>query len=725
MLKPLIMGCSIQTARNGQDRLGELMSRGRKRDVTIKERHFENFDCAWINPYGEERDGVILYLHGGGYVAGSLEYACGFGSVIASECKIPVFCPAYRLAPENKFPAALEDVTEAYKYLLDSGYKSDRIVLCGESAGGGLCYSLCMMLKEKNIPLPCGIVAISPWTDLTSSGHSYEKNKNADPSMTKERLNFFAENYTDDRKNPLVSPLFGDLSAFPPSLIFSGRDEIMLDDARMLADRLCEAGCKVNHIIKDGMWHGYILYCLKENRDDFVRINEFLKTILPFERQLRWMRLDNAAKIYPAARRRTWSNVFRLSATFGEKIDRKLMQSSLDVTVRRFPSIAVRLRRGAFWYYLEEIPTAPELSEESVCPTVWMPDSELRSCAFRAIVYKNRIAVEFFHALTDANGGMIFLKTLCAEYIKQKYGETVPNEFGVLDRLEEPKREELEDSFLKNSGNVKKSRADTNAYRLKGTKEADGYLNATTLIANISDILRVSHEKKVTLTTFLASAMIMAIMRLQEEDTPKQQRRKPVKILVPVNLRPIFGSETLRNFVLYITPGINPKMGEWTFDEIAATIHHLMGLETTKKEMASRITANVSSEKSPILKIMPLFIKNFAMKAVFNAVGETKSSITLSNIGKITVPPEMEKYVERMDFVIGKQSNIPYACAVLSYKDKLYINFTRTIEESALELEFFKVLRDFGIELTVESNKRIKPKSNKISRYGEEERRDY
>ncbi len=706
ILKPLIMGCSINTARVGQDKLGELMSRGIRKNVSSKERHFDNFDGAFLNFSGEERDGIILYLHGGGFIAGSLEYAEGFGSVLASECRIPVFCAAYRLAPESPYPAALDDAVDAYKYLLSSGYRSDRIVVCGESAGGGLCYSLCMRLRDENVPLPCGIIAISPWTDLTSSGESYEKNKDIDPSMTKERLEFFANNYTSDKENPYASPLFGDLTSFPPSLIFSGSDEIMLDDAASIHKKLLASGCTSTHVVKPGMWHGYVLYSLKENRDDFTRINAFLKTILPYERELRWMRLDNAAKIYPAARRPTWSNLFRVSASFNEKIDKKLMQSSLDVTARRFPSMSVRLRRGAFWYYLEEIPAAPELSRETACPLVAMQDKELRSCAFRAIVHKNRIALEFFHALTDANGGMIFLKSLCAEYIKQKYGENIPAERGVLDRLEEARDEELEDSFLKNSGDVSKSRSDTNAYRLKGEKEPDGYLNVTTLIAKTDDVLALAHEKHITLTTLLASAMISAIMRIQDRECPKRKHRKHVKILVPVNLRPIFGSKTLRNFVLYITPGIDPKLGEWKFDEICDTVHHLMGLQTTKKEMVTRITANVSSERSPILKVMPLFIKNFAMKAVYNAVGETKSCITLSNIGRVTLPFEMEKYIERFDFVIGRQSNLPYTCGVLSYKGKLYINFTRTIKESSLELEFFKCLRDFGIEVTVESNQR-------------------
>ena len=135
---------------------------------------------------------------------------------------------------------------------------------------------------------------------------------------------------------------------------------------------------------------------------------------------LHWVRLDNAAKIYPAARTRTWSNVFRVSATLDEDIDPAVLQSALDVTVRRFPSIAVRLRRGLFWYYLEEIPKAPEIMDEKPYPLSRMYFDDIRKCAFRVIVHEKRIAVEFFHALTDGNGGLVFVKTLVSEYLYQK-----------------------------------------------------------------------------------------------------------------------------------------------------------------------------------------------------------------------------------------------------------------------------------------------------------------
>ena len=137
------------------------------------------------------------------------------------------------------------------------------------------------------------------------------------------------------------------------------------------------------------------------------------------------MRLDNAAKIYPAAKRRNWNNFFRISATLTEPIDRAVLAAALDVTVRRFPSIAVRLRRGVFWYYLEEIPHTPPIQDEKSCPLAHAPFRQVRQCAFRVLVYKDRFAVEFFHALTDGTGALVFVKSLLAEYHSEKYGISV------------------------------------------------------------------------------------------------------------------------------------------------------------------------------------------------------------------------------------------------------------------------------------------------------------
>ena len=630
----------------------------------------------------------------------------GFGAMLAVQTGVRVFCAAYRLAPEHPFPAAVEDAVEAYRYLMDKGYTPDRIALCGESAGGGLCFSLCLRLQELGLPLPCGIVALSPWTDLTLSGPSYEANRHIDPSMTEEALNFYADSYVDDRLDPLASPLFGNLSEMPPALIYVGGDEIMLSDARSMHDRLLREGRKSQLVVTEDRWHGYLMYGLEEDRKDFDTMNRFLDRVMVRANKLRWVKLDNAAKIYPAARRRDWSNVFRLSVTLKEKVDVPVLQSALDVTVRRFPAMAARLRKGAFWYYLQELERAPVIQEEYAYPLTRMTAEDTRKCAFRVIVHENRIATEFFHSLTDGNGGLVFLKSLTAEYLQQKYGIYVPAEQGVLGRLEDPSPDELEDSFQKYSGAVSQSRSERTAWRLSGTPEKDGFLHITCLRLPVKDVLTQAKAHGLTLTAFLAAAMMMALQNYQKELCPDRRKRLPIKVLIPVNLRRLFPSKTLRNFVLFTTPEILPRLGEYSFDEIAKAVHHHMGADITPKRMSMRIATNVGNERSLIVKVMPLFIKNFVMKMVFDAVGECKACLSLSNLGQVKLPEVMMPYVERFDFILGVQSSGPSNVGVVSFGDSLYINIIRNIRESGLELHFYQVLRDMGLTVEVQSNAR-------------------
>ena len=704
ILRPLLSALSLETIRKGQEKVGELMCFIHRKDTFVADHAFEHFDGAWVIPKDERRSGVILYLHGGGYTCGDLDYAKGFASTLATECGARVFCAAYRLAPEHPFPAALEDTLTAYEYLLTKGYRPNQICLCGESAGGSLCYALCMKLKQLGRPLPGSIIGISPWTDLTASGKSYEDNKLLDPSMTWELLDFFANCYTTDRRDPMVSPLFGDLTGMPPSLLFVGGDEIMLDDTRMIHEKLLNSGCSSQLVVAPDRWHGYVLYGLKENAEDMNTINEFLNQHLSPQRKLRWMRLDNAALIYPASRQRDWTNVFRLSATLKEEVDVQVLQSALDVTVRRFPSIAARLRRGLFWYYLEQLPQAPEIRQELSFPNARRSRGELRRCALRVIVYNRRIAVEFFHSLTDGNGGMVFLKSLVAEYLQQKYGILVPAEKGVLDRLEAPSTAELEDSFQRCAGDVAASRRENDAWHYIGTPEKDGFNNLTCFQLDVKKVIAKAHEYGVSLTAFLCAAMLQALIELQAEQVRSRRHRKPLKVLIPVNLRKMFGSSTLRNFVLYTTPEIDPRLGDYTFQEICNIVHHHMAMNITPKIMRSMITTNVNDQRSPVVRFVPLFIKNFVMKAVFNSVGEIKSCLSLSNLGAVDVPEIMKDYVTRMDFILSPQARFPHNCGCLSFGDTLYINMIRNIREPELEAHFFRVLQRQGLNVLVESN---------------------
>ncbi len=704
MLQPLLRNCSLDTIRKGQNKLGELMSAKHSSRVLYKKHTFSCFDGAWVIPRDEYRQGVILYLHGGGYTCGEIEYAKAFSSVLAGECGVRTLAVAYRLAPENPYPAALDDALEAYQYLLKKGYDPKHITLCGESAGGGLCYALCLRLRDENLPMPGGVVAISPWTDLTLSGASYEINKQIDPTMTRELLDFYAKAYCVDRESPFVSPVFGDLSEMPPSLIFVGDEEIMRSDSEMMHEKLLAAGRHSELVVAPERWHGYLLYGFSEDEKDFATINKFLNKYGCPAEKLRWMPLDNAAKIYPAARRKNWSSVFRVSATLKEKVDVEVLQSALDVTVRRFPVLCARLRKGVFWYYLQQVEQAPAIQAESSFPMTDMSVEEVRKCAFRVIVYNKRIAVEMFHSLTDGSGGMVFLKTLLAEYLQQKYAIAIPATDGVLGRLDEPTGDEMEDSFQKYAGPVAASRKTTDAWQVLGTPEPDNFNHITCLRMNTEALAAKAKEMGTTITVFLSAAMMDALQNLQAVKIKNPMFRKAIKIQIPVNLRRLFPSKTLRNFAYYTVPEIDPRLGHYSFQELCDVVRARMALEVNPKCMGSMIAANTNMEQILAIRMVPLFIKNIIMKAAYDSAGDRKSCLSISNLGLVKLPEEMRAYVDRFDFIIGVRALAPYNCGIVSYGDTTYINFIRNIKESELEYHFFKVLQGLGLDVEAESN---------------------
>lgn len=424
------------------------------------------------------------------------------------------------------------------------------------------------------------------------------------------------------------------------------------------------------------------------------------------KKPLSWVKLDNAAKIYPAVRRKNWSNVFRQSATLTEEIDKAVLSSAITVVVKRFPTIAARLRKGAFWYYLQEIESPPEIIDEYSYPLTFMSRKEMRRCAFRVIVYQKRIAVEFFHSLTDGTGAMVFLKNLIAEYLEQKYNISIPYEEGIVDRRQKPKDEELEDCFLKAAGNVPLSRRDTNAWHLSGEPEPGGYLNLTCFKLPVRQVLEKAHQYNTTLTIFLSAVMMKALVNLQNEKVPSVKKQKHIKLLIPVNLRSLYNYNTLRNFAMFTIPEIDPRLGEYSLDEIVKVIYHKMGSEFTAKHMSRVIAANVKDEKNILLRIVPLPIKNAVMKAVFDSVGECKSCLNLSNMGLVKLPEVMKEYVTRMDFILGVQAAAPYNCGVVSFEDTVYINFIRNICQPDLERHFYNVLKELEIEAVLESNRK-------------------
>ena len=228
--------------------------------VTIKTQVIENMKSEWLIPDGANREKVILYVHGGGYVSGSCSDHRGFISKFARYSGVTNLIYEYRLAPENPFPAALDDSVKIYQWLLASGYKSENIIVAGESAGGGLCLALLLALKGRNIALPVAAVAISPWTDLTCSSASYKTKNSLSPAPLNSWF-VFSKHYVGNNQAdmPLISPLFGDLKGFPPLLINSGVDDELYEDGEKFYIKAKEAGVNVSFRKGIGMVHCYPL----------------------------------------------------------------------------------------------------------------------------------------------------------------------------------------------------------------------------------------------------------------------------------------------------------------------------------------------------------------------------------------------------------------------------------------------------------------------------------
>ncbi len=417
----------------------------------------------------------------------------------------------------------------------------------------------------------------------------------------------------------------------------------------------------------------------------------------------KWYRLDNAAKIYPAVRTKKWSGNFRVSMTFKEPVDPDILQQALNDIRKRIVNLNLELKKGVFWYFFEETDRPVYVEPDTKNPCGRIGGKHNHDMPYRVKYYNNRIAVEIFHALSDGTGGMVFLKSLGARYLELKYKIKPAPCDGVILCGSEPDPEEMEDSFKKWAKfRTLKSRKEMRGYHFKGVKLPDRQTSVITGIIPFCELHKLTKKYEVTVTEFIVSLIIEAFMQCQSESRVRSER--PVKVSVPINLRNIYPSKTLRNFALYINPGIEPRYGEFTFKEITEEVHHFMRMNNKEKYLNAIMCKNLSDEMNPMVRAIPLGIKNIAMYAAFKMYGETLVSSTFSNLGKVTLPPEMEPYVERVQFMLGRfMSGMPSAAAT-SYKENMYITWTSGKREKDVERIFFTSLVKMGIPVKIESN---------------------
>jgi NRPS condensation-like uncharacterized protein len=409
-----------------------------------------------------------------------------------------------------------------------------------------------------------------------------------------------------------------------------------------------------------------------------------------------WLRLDNAAKIYPAVRDNELTAVFRITVELKERIKAKQLLEAINMLEERFPYYKVKLKAGFFWYYLEpnNLPIAVEPDQGIPCRAF-----EKNELMFRVLAANNRLSVEFSHILTDGTGALEFLKTLLIIYL-QKCGFALQELPSFLRPEDKPGPEEYEDAynrhFKKIEGRpVKVPKAFHVPFSLKSKPRFD----ILTAIIPLASIITKAKSYEVSLTAYLTAVYLYALQEIYQQSSNIRKRvsHKIARIEIPVNLRKIFPSATMRNFSLYVIPGIDFRLGGYSFEEIVKTVYHQTQLETDKKLVGKNISRNVSGEKNPWLRRVPLFIKSWILSKLYN-LGTSQYSGVVTNLGKIDLLAPTNNLVKTFSFTPPPPNKIlKINCGVAGFENKLIITFGNITQSKELERQFLTFLVKEGI----------------------------
>ncbi len=418
-----------------------------------------------------------------------------------------------------------------------------------------------------------------------------------------------------------------------------------------------------------------------------------------------WYKLDLSAIVYPTLQRRDFSSVYRLSVVLKEEIQPEVLQKALDMTLPRFPTYKAAIRKGLFWRYLEPNDRpGPFVQPDVKNPCQPMNFKGNNRYLVRVYYFRNRIALEAHHSLGDGTGGMCVLQTLTATYLRLLGHTDIENTGFVLDINATPDPEELEDAYMRYANaKVCPPRLQEKAYRVRGTAEPFYTLNIIDGIMSVSEVMAVAKRYHATITEYLNAVLLHALLKKQLEEP--HIRLHPVKIAMPVNLRRFFPSITLRNFITMIYPGVDPRLGEYTFEEIVTQVQNYMHYYINEKLLRGDITTNAATQRNPVIRVVPLFIKDLVVRTFYTKIQDRNSSAGLTNMGALKVPEGMKPYIERFDIYMGQPFSRRTNCAIISFGDVLTINFASSIIEADVERYFFRKLVKDGIHVKIESNR--------------------
>lgn len=417
-------------------------------------------------------------------------------------------------------------------------------------------------------------------------------------------------------------------------------------------------------------------------------------------RPIRWDKLDNTALIFPVIAGEGMTNTYRICVELQEEIKPEYLQEALDIILPKFPVFNVRLRSGVFWYYFEENnKPAPRVREEELFPCRYIRPNKNNSYLFCVSYYKCRINLEVFHVLTDGMGGFNFLRELTYQYLRLVHPELREQ---VEDKLSDATSLNLEDSFEKNYRKTTKKRNYTTdrAYLIKQKKLPNGEFGVMHGFIDIPELKAVTKAYGVSINEYLVSVFVWAVY---VQCLHREPSKLPIRIAVPVNLRPYFNSNTTKNFFTMVPAEFFPTEKDYTFEQVLESIQKSLKSQIQKDNLEELFSIGVSSRNNIFLRMVPLMFKNMVMRLVYNRSALAHTS-TVTNVGVIQIDPVYEPYVKMFSAFIAMSKGQSLKGTITSYKNTLAFTFTSIFSDTSVQREFFRKIAEDGVHVSIETN---------------------
>ena len=409
----------------------------------------------------------------------------------------------------------------------------------------------------------------------------------------------------------------------------------------------------------------------------------------------KWRKLDNAALAFPLVTGKNDTRVFRFYCQLKETVDGEILQQALDQTMEKYPLFQAVLRKGLFWFYLErrDIHATVKQEKRPPCSSLYIPDK--KSLLFQVSYHNNRMNFEVFHGLTDGTGAMNFLEELVQNYLILAHPET------ELPRVEHEEEitpgDQEEDSFSQyySSEIPRNKEKKPAAVKLKGEKLVHSDMDITEVILNVKETLAKARSYGVSITILLTAMLLCSI----QEEIPRNRQKKPVTLMIPVNLRNYFPSQSMGNFFGWIEVGYVFEE-DTSFEEVLSSVKQQFQEQLQKDRIAMNMNGYVRIEKNPFVRAVPLEIKKFFLMAGAN-LGSRSITAVYSNIGIIRLPEEYKEYIERFGIFASTDSLQLCSC---SYGEQLVLGFTSKIPDDSIQRNFMKMLKKEEISYKEEKN---------------------